>query len=180
MATKNTKSHKRNQERKAEGDAMLAIAGLRAPYPARGERKRLCLGPFFLLGVLSCLFVFFVANALSAAEPWQTYRGNPERTGSPDGQAGPAAPKVLWVLPAKDHFVASPVPAGDRVYISGLGPFNVPTFYALALDPRASQRVLWGKTTPYLKLPTVSSPAVVEGRLVFGDGMHQTDGATLH
>src|SRR5919204_573107 len=26
----------------------------------------------------------------------------------------------------------------------------------------------------------VSSPGVAKGRLVFGDGMHQTDGATLH
>jgi outer membrane protein assembly factor BamB len=116
----------------------------------------------------------------AAAEPWQTYRGNPERTGNPDGQAGPLTPKVLWAFSARDHFVASPVPSGDRVYISGLGAFNVPTFYALALDPKAPQRALWSKTTPYLKLPTVSSPAVVDGRLVFGDGMHQTDGATLH
>jgi outer membrane protein assembly factor BamB len=143
-------------------------------------RKGLASEALSVLCVLLCLFVFFVANPLGAAEPWTTYRGNPERTGSPDGQAGPAAPKVLWVLPSKEHFIASPVPAGDRVYISGLGPFNVPTFYALALDPKGPQRALWAKTTPYLKLPTVSSPAVVDGRLVFGDGMHQTDGATLH
>ena len=56
------------------------------------------------------------------------------------------------MLPSKEHFVASPVPAGDRVYISGLGPFNVPTFYALALDPKAAQRVAWSKSTPALKL----------------------------
>src|SRR5262249_34043762 len=31
-----------------------------------------------------------------------------------------------------------------------------------------------------LKLPTVSSPGVYKGRIVFGDGMHQTDGASLH
>jgi outer membrane protein assembly factor BamB len=39
---------------------------------------------------------------------------------------------------------------------------------------------VWSKSTPYLKLPTVCSPAVVNGKLIFGDGMHQTDGATLH
>jgi outer membrane protein assembly factor BamB len=134
---------------------------------------------FLLSFVLSCSFVFCVDDPLRAGAPWTTYRGNPERTGNTDGQAGPATPKVLWVLPSREHFVASPVPAGDRVYISGLGPFNVPTFYALALDPKAPQRVVWSKSTPALKLPTVSSPAVVNGRLVFGDGMHQTDGATL-
>jgi outer membrane protein assembly factor BamB len=31
-----------------------------------------------------------------------------------------------------------------------------------------------------LKLPTVSSPALIDGNLIFGDGMHQTDGAILH
>src|SRR5207249_9134840 len=86
----------------------------------------------------------------------------------------------LWMVRSRDHFIAAPLPAGDRLYISGLGPFNVSTFYALALDPKASQRALWSKTTPYLKLPTVSSPAVADGKLVFGDGMHQTDGAVLH
>ena len=38
----------------------------------------------------------------------------------------------------------------------------------------------WTKTTPLLKLPTVSSPALAGNKLVFGDGMHQTAGAFLH
>src|SRR5262249_25271008 len=80
----------------------------------------------------------------------------------------------------QDHFIAAPVPLGERVYVSGLGAFNVSTFSAFAVDPKASQRVLWSKTTPYLKLPTVSSPAIADGKLIFGDGMHQNDGATLH
>jgi outer membrane protein assembly factor BamB len=130
---------------------------------------------------LLCVLCVSVVNPSGrAAEGWTTYRGNAQRTGNLDGLAGPSTPKILWVLPSKEHFIASPVPAGDRVYVSGLGPFNVPTFYALALDPKAGRRVLWSKTTPALKLPTVSSPAVIDGRLIFGDGMHQTDGATLH
>ncbi len=115
-----------------------------------------------------------------AAEPWATYRGNAERTGCTDGKAGPAAPKVLWAYKSQDNFVAAPVPLGDKVYVSGLGAFNVSTFYALLTDPAATERKAWSKTTPYLTLPTVSSPAVVDGKLVFGDGMHQTDGAALH
>src|SRR5207244_9284825 len=78
------------------------------------------------------------------------------------------------------HFIAAPVPASERVLVSGLGAFNVSALSALAVDPKASPRVVWSKTTPYLKLPTVSSPAVVDGKLIFGDGMHQTDGAVLH
>jgi outer membrane protein assembly factor BamB len=121
-----------------------------------------------------------------SVEPWATYRGNPERTGNTDGAAGPAQPKVLWVFKSKDHFIASPVPQHDRLYVSGLGGFNVPTFYVLATDPKAPKRELLTKSSPYLKLPTVSSPALAGGKagvpslLVFGDGMHQTDGAILH
>ena len=113
------------------------------------------------------------------AAPWTTYRGNAQRTAS-DGIAGPAAPKVLWTLKSKDHFIASPVPHGDRLYVSGLGPFNVGNFACLSIDPGAKSRMLWSKTTPYLKLPTVSSPGIFKDYLIFGDGMHQTNGALLY
>jgi outer membrane protein assembly factor BamB len=113
-------------------------------------------------------------------EAWSTYRGNAQRTGNTDGKMGPAAPKVLWVLPSRDHFIAAPVVHGDELYISGLGAFNVSTFYCVNTDPKAQKRVRWTKSTPYLKLPTVSSPALTGKRLVFGDGMHQTDGARLY
>src|SRR5262245_17513700 len=119
-------------------------------------------------------------NARAAEPTWTTYRGNGQRTANTDGVAGPANPKVLWVHKAQEHFVAAPVPAGDKLIVSGLGPFNVPTFLALNTDPKAAQRVAWSSGVPYLKLPTVSSPAVADGKLVFGDGMHQTSGATLH
>ncbi len=115
-----------------------------------------------------------------AAEPWATCRGNPQRTGNTDGKPGPAKPAVLWAMKSSDHFIASPVPHGDRLFVSGLGAFNVSTFLCLDTDPKAARRIVWSKSTPYLKLPTVSSPALADGRLVFGDGMHQTDGALLH
>jgi outer membrane protein assembly factor BamB len=132
------------------------------------------------LALLLCSFAPLREPSLCAAEPWATYRANLQRTGNSDGVAGPSAPKVLWVHRSQDHFIAAPVPAGDRVHVSGLGAFNVSTFAALSADPKTSQRVVWSKTTPYLKLPTVSSPAVDNGKLIFGDGMHQTDGAVLH
>jgi outer membrane protein assembly factor BamB len=137
----------------------------------------------FEIGFSSCfLCVFVVNNSSPAAEPdWSMYRGNTQRTGNTDGKPGPTNPAVLWVHPSKEHFVASPTPAGDRVFFTGLGAFNVSTFYSLAVDPKADQRTLWTKTTPFLKMPSVSSPAVVGDKLIFGDGMHQTDGgATLY
>ncbi len=126
------------------------------------------------------LFLLLVAP-LGAVEPWATYRGNPQRTGHTDGKPGPTTmPKVLWVHKGQDHFIAAPVPAGNEMVLAGLGGFNVPTLFAFATDPAAKQRVVWSRSAPLLKLPSVSSPAVVEGQLIFGDGMHQTDGAILH
>lgn len=138
-----------------------------------------CSGPCWRFALMFTVFILF-AGSLHAVEPWATYRGNPQRTGNTDGKAGPASPKVLWAYKAKEHFLASPVPVGDRLFISGLGAFNVASFVCLSSDPKASKRVLWTKSAPYLKLPTVSSPGIDKGRLVFGDGMHQTDGASLH
>jgi outer membrane protein assembly factor BamB len=113
-------------------------------------------------------------------EPWATYRGNAQRTASTDGQAGPAAPKILWALKSKDNYIAAPVPVGNRLYVSGLGAFNLGNFACLSTDPAAKPRTLWMKSTPYLKLPTVSSPGIYKNYLIFGDGMHQTNGAMLY
>ncbi len=129
---------------------------------------------------LACVLSFAVMADAQFVEPWATYRGNPQRTGNTDGVAGPASPKVLWVLKSKDHFIASPVPIGNRLYVSGLGAFNLGNFACLSTDPNAKTRTLWMKSTPYLKLPTVSSPGVFKNYLVFGDGMHQTNGAMLY
>lgn len=124
---------------------------------------------------------FIGGQTARALEPWATYRGNLQRTGHTDDLAGPATPKVLWTLAAKDHFIASPVPYKDRLFISGLGAFNVASFNCLSTDPAAAKkRALWSKSAPFLKLPTVSSPSLQGGRMIFGDGMHQNDGAALH
>jgi outer membrane protein assembly factor BamB len=121
-----------------------------------------------------------LAAVLAAGADWPTYRGNVQRTGNTDGLAGPASPRVLWVHRSQEHFIASPVPADGQLLLAGLGGFNVPTLYSFATDTTAPKRVLWSKSTPLLKLPIVSAPAVVGDRVVLGDGMHQTDGALLH
>lgn len=132
--------------------------------------------------ILTSFCLLIAASTASALEPWATYRGNPQRTGCTDNVAGPATPKVLWALKAKEHFVAAPVPAGDKLLVSGLGAFNVGTFFCLNTESKtpADKRVLWSKSSPFLKLPTVSSPALFQGKLYFGEGMHQTDGASFY
>ena len=45
----------------------------------------------------------------------------------------PDSPGVLWAVKSQDHFVASPVPVGENVYLSALGGFNRPV---VSLYPR--------------------------------------------
>jgi outer membrane protein assembly factor BamB len=126
--------------------------------------------------------------ALAAAWPlaataadWTTYRGSAQRTGNVDGKPGPVkTPAIEWVYKAQEHYVSSPVPTEDGVLVGGLGAFNTGVLHALATKPDAARRLLWSKTTPFVKRPTVCAPAVVNGIVVFGDGMHQTDDATLY
>jgi outer membrane protein assembly factor BamB len=130
---------------------------------------------------IMALAVWAGAAAAQGVGTWDTYRANSARTANSDGLAGPKEPKVLWVVKSKDHFIASPVPSSNHLYLSGLGAFNVASFVCLDRSEKPKERTLWVKTTPYLKLPVVSSPASTgRGEIVFGDGMHQTDGATLH
>src|SRR5947207_9609783 len=78
---------------------------------------------------LSMVFVLFAAALAAAAEPkesgWTTYRGNVQRTGNTDNLAGPTTPKVLWAFKAQEHFIASPVPHGDRCFVSARRGLNV-------------------------------------------------------
>jgi len=133
---------------------------------------------------LDHLLLTLVLALMAIAPPafagdWPTYRGNSARTGNADGGAGPGAPKVLWVHHAKDHFVGSPATDGKAIYLAGLGAFNTSSLYALSPDATPAKRVLWAKSPPIIKLPIVSSVAIAGDDLIFGDGMHQTDGAVL-
>jgi outer membrane protein assembly factor BamB len=127
-----------------------------------------------LTGLLACLVLMPIT-----ASDWPTHRGNVERTGSAPAATGPKQPKVLWVFRSSEHFLASPVPSEKLLLVSGLGAFNSPVMRALSLQGNTAGQVVWAKTVPTLKMPVVSPPAVVGGRVIFGDGMHQTDGATL-
>jgi outer membrane protein assembly factor BamB len=131
------------------------------------------------LALILCL-AFSSAGATMAAEPWTTYRSNPQRTGNAEGKPGPAAPRILWAMKSKDHFVASPVAWRDRLFVSGLGFINTANFYCLDSAIKPAKRIVWSKGSPFLELPTVSSPAILDGKLIFGDGMHQTNGAYLY
>jgi outer membrane protein assembly factor BamB len=131
---------------------------------------------------LLLIAILVAAPALADDAPWATYRGNNRRTGNTDNIAGPAKPEVLWSLKSAEHYAASPVPTGTDILFPALGAFNsgvVNSFPMLPKDPKAIKPT-WTKGAPLIKLPTVSSPAIIDGKIVFGDGMHQTDGAVLY
>src|SRR5688572_15392202 len=115
---------------------------------------------------------------------WPTARGNPQRTGCVDGQPGPIkAGKLLWALESQDHFIASVSPGDNRmIYVPALGALQSGVLQAITTDPAISpdKRVVWTKTQPALKLPTVCPPAVVAGKVIIGDGMHQNSSPTLY
>ena len=79
--------------------------------------------PSLRAGTLVSLWLLAAPALAQTVEPWATYRGHQQRTGNTDGVAGPKQPTVLWVVKSKDHFIASPVPTGDRLFMSGLGAF---------------------------------------------------------
>ena len=109
---------------------------------------------------------------------WAAHRGGPARTGNVDGKPGPAQAKVLWVYRSKEQFVAPPAAAGDRLFVVVMGAFN--TGALRVFDLNQGKAPVWSKGAPIVRLPTVGTPAVAGGKVVFGEGMHQTDGSSLH
>jgi outer membrane protein assembly factor BamB len=121
-----------------------------------------------------------VAHSSPAGDgEWSTHRGGTARTGNVDGQKGPATSKVLWVHRSKEQFIAPLSASGNRLYSVVMGAFNSGGLRAFdtAGDGKAPA---WAKNAPSVRLPTVGTPVVSGGRIVFGEGMHQTDGSSLH
>ncbi len=133
--------------------------------------------------VASACLLLAIASSSWAAPPkwsWPTHRGNTERTGCLDGTKGPQKPNVQWVYKSPEHFIASIVPGDKAIYAGGLGAFNTGVVHAISSDLKPTERVSWSKVAPYIKRPTVCAPAVYDGTLIFGDGMHQTNDALMY
>lgn len=124
--------------------------------------------------------LFFAAALIpgSAEVEWTAHRGGPARTGNIDGKPGPSQPKVLWAQKSKEQYLAPLSVGGDTVFATVMGPFN--SGGIRAFDMKEAKPPVWSKGAPGIKLPTVGSPASSAGRVVFGEGMHQTDGSALH
>jgi outer membrane protein assembly factor BamB len=150
---------------------MGVVAGIFLVLMRRGSNMSL-----FVLALLAGI----LAASSSHAADWPEARGNSQRTGNIDNQQGPKAPNVLWVHKASEHYITSPVPTDKALFVPVMGALNTGSFHALNIAPGAAERIMWTKTAPYITHPTVCAPAVADGYVVFGDGMHQTDDATLY
>jgi outer membrane protein assembly factor BamB len=120
-----------------------------------------------------------VNTAVEVVHDWPAYRGGPARTGSLDNHPGPVAGKVLWVYKGGlVQFIATPAAVGDYVFAGGtdggtggyLFVFNA----AAAQDPR--KQIARRETMPFA---LYSAPALVDGLLVFGEGLHEDKKTSL-
>lgn len=149
------------------------VAGIFLVLMRRGSNTAM-----FVLALLAA-FAALAASSAQAAD-WPEARGNSQRTGNIDNTPGPKAPNVLWAHKASEHFISSPVPGEKALFIPVMGALNTGSFHAMALAPGADERIMWTKGAPFISHPTVCAPAVADGFVFFGDGMHQTDDATLY
>ncbi len=135
--------------------------------------------------MITRFLVTICAALLLAAQvraDWPTHRGIVQRTGNVDGKAGPKKPKILWVHESAEQFIAAPVAGEKELFVSGLGTFNTAALHCFDISPTApaDKRAKWVKRPPYLKQAMACPVIVSGGMIIFGDGMHQTDGGTLH
>ncbi len=130
--------------------------------------------------LIGCVLALGVFGVDSRAD-WPAARGNAQRTGNVDGQAGPVSSRVLWVYESTDHFISTGSPGDKLFFAPALGTLNSGVISAISTEPgAAAKRVVWTKSQPTLKLPTVCAPAIVGGKIYFGDGMHQNESPTMY
>jgi outer membrane protein assembly factor BamB len=120
------------------------------------------------------------AAAVDSSEEWPVFRGGPARLGSAGG-GDPTLGAAVWSARRDMTVFSSPAVCGDRVYVStvfGISPFNLTGKGAiLCLDAHSGEE-LW-RFAPADYRGTFSSPVVKDGRLVCGEGLHQTENARI-
>ena len=109
---------------------------------------------------------------------WPTFRANQTRTGSLDRIDGPSTPRILWTFrettAAPSDFSSSPAILGNRAYVASANLDVVSrSGFIYCLDATTGQKV-WQVPTSQ---EVYSSPAVVDGRVYVGEGLHENTGS---
>jgi eukaryotic-like serine/threonine-protein kinase len=124
----------------------------------------------------------FRTSVASSHQPelinWSTFRANQTRTGAVDHLDGPTNPKILWTFRETNFtpsdFSSSPAIVGNRVYVASA---NVDVVgrsgFVYCLDATTGKRIWQVPTTQEV----YCSPAVVDGRVYVGEGLHENTGS---
>jgi len=131
------------------------------------------------IGLIACV-IGSIAFSLPCRADWPAARGNAQRTGNVDNQPGPKSPKILWTHESTDHFISTGSPGDKALFVPALGTLNSGVISSLSIEKTPAKRIVWSKSQPTLKLPTVCAPAIVAGKIYFGDGMHQNESPTMY
>jgi outer membrane protein assembly factor BamB len=167
------------------GDADELVAAVRAilagrPHPGNGVPRM--VGTEEMVTDRTGPIVRAWGAPFPVASPWSTHRGGAQRAGA-DGGPGPRQPAVLWVHRSPDQILAPLVPGTKELFAVTLGASNRPGMRALALEPAGDRQVRWVTDARLLRQPITGAPALVPGPpelLIFGDGLHPGQGASLH
>jgi hypothetical protein len=87
----------------------------------------------------------------------------------------PANPQVIWTFEAVEHGVvlSSPLVAGDRLYVAAAQSDAVNQFGTLYCVNRANGKMIWSFNNNGKMKQVFSSPALANGRLFIGEGLHE-------
>jgi outer membrane protein assembly factor BamB len=119
------------------------------------------------------------ATAEKRGTAWPLFRGGPDRRGAVPGADEPVTSEALWTFNADARIIyASPAVVGNRVYVTTAdkGVFS-DRGAVLCLDAETGAEV-W-RHAPEDFRATFSSPAVTDGYVVCGEGLHYTTDARI-
>lgn len=121
-----------------------------------------------------------VATAMRAGSDWPAFRGGPARRGAVPDAPEPTLPEVVWNFKSEAKCIfASPAIVGNRLFITTAekGVFT-DRGAVLCLDAETGAEV-W-RYSPANFRATFSSPAVKDGCVVVGEGLHYTTDSRIN
>ncbi len=150
---------------------------------ARKTRTKIGIGVIAGVVVLAALGVYMLiagsGSVMTQSPPdgnspeWSAFRGGVRRLGSVDGIAGPQDGQEMWSFREtldRAGFASSPAVVGDRIYVGA----NNDTLYCFNAS---TSDVIWKFEAFY---EVFSSPAIRDGKVYFGEGLHYTEDATFY
>ena len=120
-------------------------------------------------------------SSVPVEQSWPAFRGGLTRTGNIDHQSGPKTGEEIWVFRDPDfltgNYSSSPAIIGNRVYAgSSQGSIFSSGGIVYCLDAESGD-MIWRYQT---QREIFSSPAVVDGKVYIGEGLHRDVDSKLY